>query len=140
MAKELFVPKRESSIIVVLVLKCQASSPLGCTKSELAIASGAEEIREKTRLVKQRLPSVSTGRPQLLRTNIRHAVGGVRADGDSSIRTSAFGGRERSPQNRTRDFCRSLRPASNDRLHCPSPVRVCPLDRLPRNARERPSE
>jgi len=36
---------------------------------------------------------------------------GVRADGDSSIRTSAFGGQERSPQNRTRDFCRSLHPA-----------------------------
>lgn len=38
----------------------------------------------------------------------------VRADGDSSIRTSAFGGQKCCPQNRTRDFCLSL-PLPN---HC----------------------
>lgn len=32
--------------------------------------------KRRRRLVKQHLPSVSTGRPQLLGTNIRHAVAG----------------------------------------------------------------
>lgn len=48
--------------------------------------------KEKTaRLVKQRLPSVSTGRPQLLRTNIRHAVAayGLMVTVQSELRRSA---------------------------------------------------
>lgn len=48
--------------------------------------------KEKTeRLVKQRLPSVSTGRPQLLRTNIRHAVAayGLMVTVQSEVRRSA---------------------------------------------------
>lgn len=48
--------------------------------------------KEKTeRLVKQRLPSVSAGRPQLLRTNIRHAVAayGLMVTVQSEVRRSA---------------------------------------------------
>jgi len=48
--------------------------------------------KEKTaRLVKQHLPSVSTGRPQLLRTNIRHAVAayGLMVTVQSELRRSA---------------------------------------------------
>lgn len=53
--------------------------------------AGGHKKEETERLVKQRLPSVSTGRPQLLRTNIRHAVAayGLMVTVQSEVRRSA---------------------------------------------------
>lgn len=54
--------------------------------------------KEKTtRLVKQRLPSVSTGPTAVITNEYTSRGRGVRADGDSSIRTSAFGGQPAKP-------------------------------------------
>lgn len=50
-----------------------------------------EKRKDGAWLVKQRLPSVSTGRPQLLQTNIRHAVAayGLMVTVQSELRRSA---------------------------------------------------
>lgn len=50
-----------------------------------------EKTRRGAAVVKQHLPSVSTGRPQLLRTNIRHAVAayGLMVTVQSELRRSA---------------------------------------------------
>lgn len=93
--------------------------------------------KEKTaRLVKQHLPSVSTGRPQLLRTNIRHAVAayGLMVTVQSELRRSAV-------RNATRKTARVISAAlctpPNDR---PVLLLSFALSTLPRNARGMPPE
>jgi len=87
------------------------------------------------RVVKQHLPSVSTGRPQLLRTNIRHAVAayGLMVTVQSELRRSAV-------RNAARKTARVISAAlctPNDR---PVLLLSFALSTLPRNARGMPPE
>lgn len=93
--------------------------------------------REKTaRLVKQHLPSVSTGRPQLLGTNIRHAVAayGLMVTVQSELRRSAV---RNAARKTARVISAALYTPSNDR-----PVLLLPfaLSTLPRNVHGMPPE
>lgn len=70
---------------------CSQRSESGIRIRETYCAARYKTRKDSARLVKQRLPSVSAGRPQLLRTNIRHAVAayGLMVTVQSELRRSA---------------------------------------------------